>query len=235
VGPKAASNRTDCALPKTGEWAMRGSLNSEFKSDARPHRAGVRSQLVTHRPRFPAPLPTRASATRSAFDSLVVRDEYALLCMERFVLFSWRTRATWEGARAYVEAVQRVHAELGVSVGCAVYFGEAADVVYSPEVRRELVRGFAGQPGSVAATAWIRPGGGFPAASLRSSITSIRLAQGKAAHDMAHFTRIAAGVDWLGQKLSTPYTVVNALVRTLGLLAEGSFDALCEGWGSQQG
>jgi hypothetical protein len=165
----------------------------------------------------------------------VVREEYALLSIERFVLFSWRGRATWEGARAYVDAAQRVHQEHGVGVGCAVYFGEAADVVFPPEVRRELVRGASEAPGAVAAAAWIRPGAGFPAASLRSTMTSIRLAQGKAAHDMAHFTRIAEGVDWLGQKLATPYTEVNALVGALGLLAEGSFDALCEGWGSQHG
>jgi len=110
----------------------------------------------------------RISITRGPFDSVTVRDEYAILSVERYVLHVWRTQV-------------------------------------------------------------VREGGGFPAAVLRSSITSMQLEQGTPESETAFFTDIAPAAEWLVRALEASYGHVALIDRGVRLLVAERFDVLADG------
>jgi hypothetical protein len=171
----------------------------------------------------------RISITRGPFDSVTVRDEYAILSVERYVLHVWRTQVVREGVLAYTEALRRMAAECRQCVGGLVYFLPGVSVAHPPDVRRELVHCIGTLRGLVGASAVVREGGGFPAAVLRSSITSMQLEQGTPESETAFFTDIAPAAEWLVRALEASYGHVALIDRGVRLLVAERFDVLADG------
>lgn len=179
------------------------------------------------RPRVSTPI-SRISLTRSPFASVKVRDSYACLAIERYALFVWRTEVTRPGVQAYLELLRRTVSESAQSVGALVYFKPGASVAHSAEARRELAQGVSALGGAVSVIAMVHDGGGFPAAVLRSSITSLQL---EASHkpSSAFFSDRAAACRWVVHSLLAPDGHGTLLERGLTLLAADEIDPMLTG------